>query len=114
LIGYARIEAWMDQPTIAAALKLILSLLIALFSSDGLAALVTLLIFELLLTLYLAGRRRKKLQKSARKLVRSAVGSLAERLDSVIGEVEAERQRRLELVQAGIGRWKAIAERLKP
>jgi len=114
LIGYARIEAWMDQPSIAAALKLILSLLIALFSSDGLAALVTLLIFELFLALYLAGRRRKKLQKSARNLVRSAVGSLAERLDSVIGEVEAERQHRLELVQAGIGRWKFITERLKP
>lgn len=112
LIGYPRIEAWLDQPSIASALKLVLALLTSLFSSEGLAGLVALLIFEVLLILYMAARRSKKLEKAAKKIARSAVSCLEENLDSAIRKVEAARREKLELVREGIGRWKALSERV--
>jgi hypothetical protein len=112
LIGYPRVEAWLDQPSIAGALKLVLALLTSFFSSEGLAGLVALLIFEGLLILYMAARRSKKLEKGAKKIAFSAVSYLEERLDSAISKVEAARQEKLELVREGIGRWKALSERL--
>jgi len=110
LTGYPRIEWWMDHPSLAGALKLVLALLTSLFSADGLAGLVALLIFEVLLTFYMAARRRKKLQRQAANIAHAAVSYLQESLDSAIRKVEAQRRERLELVRGGIDRWKSLTE----
>jgi GTP-binding protein EngB required for normal cell division len=110
LIGYPKVEAWMDHPTLMGAAKLVLGLLTSLFSADGLAGLATLLIFEILLTLYMAGRRSKKLEKEAKKIARAALNYLTESLDSAFSKAEEERKGKLELVAEGIGRWKDVTE----
>ncbi|MBI4962010.1 MAG: 50S ribosome-binding GTPase [Desulfomonile tiedjei] len=112
LIGYPRIEAWVDHPSIGGAVKLLLSLMTSFFSSDGLAGLIALLIFEFLLVLYMAGRRRKKLRKDADRIARAVVDYLEDSLGSAIRKIEADRRQKLELVKEGIGRWKALTGNL--
>ena len=99
-----RIEAWLDGPSVASSLKIVLGLLTALFSSEGLTGLFVLVIAQLGLIYVLATRKMRRFEKEAQRLAQFAIESLETRLDRVVHRVRTERQESLELIQDGINR----------
>lgn len=111
LAGWDRVEAWLASPSAGGALKLVLSLLTSLFGSDGLAGLTTLLICEILLIIYLASRRNKRIRKTSGHLVRSAREYLEEAIDAAARSVRAERVEAIRNVDRGLTGLSRLAAR---
>ncbi|MEJ2716439.1 MAG: 50S ribosome-binding GTPase [Deltaproteobacteria bacterium] len=104
LIGHARLEAWVDQPSVSGGLNLILALLSSLFSSEGLTGLAVLLICEVLLIWYLASMRLKKMRKDSRRLAASAIRYLDESVKSAEDRAREAREETVRRIEDGINR----------
>jgi len=76
LTGLERLQGGFGAVTVTGVLNAILSFVTTLFSAEGLTALAVLLIFEVLLALWLASRRLKKLERQSRALGRSCIDVL--------------------------------------
>jgi hypothetical protein len=114
LIGHARLEAWIDQPSISGGLNMIVALLSSLFSSEGLTGLAVLLICELLLIWYLASARLKRMRKDARRLAASAIRYLDESIKSAEDRAREAREETVQRIEEGINRLADLEQAFTP
>lgn len=108
LSGQAAIDAWLQHPSVAGGLKIVIAFLASLFSSDGLTGLTVLLICQLFLIFYLAAKRIKKLEKLARSLASSAIQDLSNSLDASSRQVEEKRREYAQRIEEGIDHLNAL------
>ena len=108
LCGLERIEAWLDAPSLAGALKVFLALFTALFSSEGLTGLLVMAICQIILVYYLAAGRIRKLEKDSRNLAESALTYLNAKVNSGVAKIEARRKRSIAHMQDGITKLTAL------
>ncbi|MCA1961938.1 MAG: 50S ribosome-binding GTPase [Desulfomonile sp.] len=80
LTGIHSFEGGLGALTVTSVLNALLSFVTTLFSSEGLTALAVMLIFEVLVALWLASRRLKKLERQSRGLGRSTIEVLYQKL----------------------------------
>jgi len=109
LAGQATVEAWLEHPSFAGGLKIVLGFVTSLFSSDGLIGLVVLLICQLFLIFYLAAKRIRKIEKDARTLAVSAIRDLGECLDAATHQMREERKAALQRIQESIDHLNALS-----
>jgi hypothetical protein len=91
LVGMEKIGRWIDHPSLADSAKIALGFLTALFGSDGLIGLVALIIFEILLSWWLATRRLRKIERLAKTIVDSAFNYLEASFDSAFQRIQESR-----------------------
>lgn len=108
LSGLPRIDAWIDNPTMTGALKILVGVLSSLFGSEGLVGLVVLGISQIFLAYWLAARRVRKIEKESGKLSRWAIDHLRRTLDSVARQAREERRACLSHIKQGIDRWNTL------
>lgn len=109
LVGMERIEAWLDGPGLSSSIKIVLALLTALFTSEGLIGLLVLAICQIILLYALASGRIRRIEKDSRQLAQSAMEYLETCLDSVVTRVREERRESIMRVQEGIDRLNALS-----
>jgi hypothetical protein len=108
LAGQTAIEAWLEHPSLAGGLKIIVGFLTALFSSDGLTGLTVLLMCQLFLIFYLGSKRIKKIDKESRNLAVSALRDLDTSLDAAARGIRQKRSEFAQRIQAGIDHLSAL------
>lgn len=108
LAGQTSIEGWLEHPSLAGALKILVGFLTALFSSDGLTGLTVLLICQLFLIFYLAAKRIKKIEKDARSLAVSAMQDFDTSLDAAALQIRQKRREFALQIQEGIDHLNAL------
>jgi GTP-binding protein EngB required for normal cell division len=108
LAGQTAIEAWLEHPSLAGGLKIIVGFLTALFSSDGLTGLTVLLICQLFLISYLGAKRIKKIDKESRRLAVSALRDLDTSLDAAARRIRQKRSEFAQRIQEGIDHLSAL------
>ncbi|MGO9571109.1 MAG: GTPase [Desulfomonilaceae bacterium] len=108
LAGQTSIEGWLEHPSLAGALKILVGFLTALFSSDGLTGLTVLLICQLFLIFYLAAKRIKKIEKDARSLAMSAMRDFDTSLDAAALQIRQKRREFALQIQEGIDHLNAL------
>jgi hypothetical protein len=114
LTGERAVASFLDHPDLSNGLKLVLSFLTSIFSSDGLIGLVALVICELFLIWYIAAARIKKIQKSSRNLARFGIDQLNKGLASAARKVRSERRDMLRNIEQGLNRLTALNDALQP
>ncbi len=108
LAGFARAEAFLDQPSLKGALQLVVYCLAALFGAEGLTGLAVLLICEMLLVWYLAAKRIKKIEKYSSTLAKSAISYLDENLKSAERDAVAEKTNLVRKIEEGVDDLEAL------
>lgn len=111
LTGSGSLEGGLGVPTVTGVLTAAMAFVATLFSSEGLTALVVLIMCEILLALWLGTRRLRKLERQSRILGRSAIEVLDRSLRS---DAEAALEARNEMVDrmdAGLKRLAELAVR---
>jgi len=111
LAGWDRVEAWIDTPSLAGALKLVFSVITALFGSEGLIGLTAFLICETLLILYVAARRNARIRKTAGRLAGEATGFVDAAIGSAGRTIEADRLETIRAVGRGVENLSGLASR---
>jgi len=111
LAGWDRVEAWTNSPSLAGALKLVLSVVTSLFGSEGLIGLVALLICETLLILSVAARRNARIRKTANQLAGEATGLVEAAIGSAGRALEADRLETIRAVGRGVESLSNLASR---
>jgi GTP-binding protein EngB required for normal cell division len=114
LTGERAVASFLDHPDLSNALKLVLSFLTSIFSSDGLIGLVALVICELFIIWYIAAARIKKIRKSSRGLARFGIDQLNKGLASAARKVRSERRDLLRNIEQGLNRLTALNDGLQP
>jgi GTP-binding protein EngB required for normal cell division len=113
LTGNAATGAFWDHPDIFNGVKLVLSFLTSIFSSDGLTGLIALMIWEIALILYLAAARVRKIERTSRNLARFGINQLNTGLLSTAQMIRSEREDVLLSIEQGLGRLSALTASLE-
>jgi hypothetical protein len=113
LTGERATSAFLDFPSLSNALKLLLSLLVSIFSSDGLIGLISLMICELVLVWYLAAARIGKIERSSNRLARFGVNRLINELSTATRKVRSERKDMLLNIERGLARLAVLNDALQ-
>ena len=108
LAGQAAIDAWLQHPSLAGGLNIVVGFLTSLFSSDGLTGLTVLLICQLFLIFYLAAKRIKRIEKVAKSLAMSAILDLSDSFDAATRQVQEKRREFSQRIQEGIDHLNAL------
>jgi hypothetical protein len=113
LTGERATSAFLDFPSLSNALKLLLSLLVSIFGSDGLIGLISLMICELVLVWYLAAARIAKIERSSNRLARFGVNRLINELSTATRKVRSERKDMLLNIERGLARLAVLNDALQ-
>jgi energy-coupling factor transporter ATP-binding protein EcfA2 len=108
LAGGPRLDSLLNEPNLVHALGFAVSCLTSLFTSRGLDGLIVLLIFEVVLAFYLAGRRLKRIEKDSRRLAESAGDDLDEALRAADNRVRADRQETINRIADAVERFSTV------
>lgn len=114
LMGEGSINALLDYPSFANALKPVLRLLISIFGPDGLIGMLVLLICEMLLIWYLAAARIRRIERYSRRLAQFGVDHLVRGLESVKKNVRSETQEMLKNIERGLMRLDELNSAIQP
>ncbi len=112
LVGPAGFAAWLDAPTWFGLLKVAVLFGASLFGFEALAAVMVLLVAEAGLTLLLASRRIRTLERHASILADHAIGELLHALGETVKLFKSTRKEALQGVRAGLLRALELESRL--